>query len=278
MNRKKRIIFFILIATVGLIVLLYPVGSKWINSLGQARVINEYNSELEKQSENELLKRWKEAKKYNKKIFKRGNCGELSRDGMKEYMRLIDITGNGIMGTLEISKINVRLPIFHGTGDSSLQIGAGHFEGTSLPVGGKNTHAVITGHRGLPSAMMLTELDGMEKGDTFVLRILKKTLTYEVDQISIVLPDDISLLEIEEGKDYCTLVTCTPYGINSHRILVRGYRIPNIENPTEGFNAILSDMKVAVIMTAIIILPLIIMFVYLIKKHKKIRKKVKDDD
>ena len=145
----------------------------------------------------------------------------------ESYESLLDVSGNGIIGYIEIPTIKCSLPIYHGTDEAILQIAVGHIEGTSLPVGGSGTHCVLSGHRGLPSARLFTDLDKMVVGDTFMMRVLDETLTYEVDQIRIVLPNEMDDLEIEEGKDYCTLVTCTPYGINSHRLLVRGHRIEN---------------------------------------------------
>lgn len=143
------------------------------------------------------------------------------------YEQLLNVSGNGIMGYIEIPSIDVMLPIYHGTSEEVLQVAIGHIEGSSLPIGGESTHSVISGHRGLPSSRLFTDIDQLSEGDTFTLMVLDEVLTYEVDQIRIVEPEDISLLAIEEGQDLCTLVTCTPYGVNSHRLLVRGHRVEN---------------------------------------------------
>ena len=162
-------------------------------------------------------------------MAERRNTYTLSDEQMREYESLLDLSGLGIMGYIEIPEIDCSLPVYHGTEESVLQIAVGHIEWTSLPVGGEGTHCVLSGHRGLPSAKLFTNLDKLEPGDVFLLRILDEVLTYEVDQILIVEPQDTSALQIVKGKDYCTLMTCTPYGVNTHRLLVRGHRIDNIE-------------------------------------------------
>lgn len=160
-----------------------------------------------------------------------GDRWHLTDEQRQTYENTLDITGTGSMGYVTIPRIKVKLPVYHGTSEGVLQIAAGHLAGTSLPVGGETTHAVISGHTGLPSAKLLTGLDELQKGDTFAFHVLDETYTYQVDQISVVLPSDISKLNIESGKDYATLITCTPYGVNSHRLLVRGHRIPNPKVP-----------------------------------------------
>ena len=175
---------------------------------------------------------WNAAAEYNRRLLAdTGNRYRMTEAEEEEYESLFDVTGTGIMGYVEIPKIKTSLPIYHGTDEAVLQIAIGHLAGSSLPVGGEGTHCVLTGHRGLPSAKLFTNLDEMEEGDTFSLHVLDQTLTYEVDQIRIVEPQELEDLEIEAGKDYCTLVTCTPYGVNSHRLLVRGHRI---ETPEES--------------------------------------------
>lgn len=171
----------------------------------------------------------KAARKYNKSLLKKSDHWKLSKKDKKKYESLLDVSGTGIMGYIEVPKIDCSLPIYHGTDEGALQIAIGHLEGSSLPVGGKSTHCVLSGHRGLPSARLFTDLDQMEEGDVFVLNVLGRKLAYEVDQIKVVLPDEMSDLEIVQGKDLCTLVTCTPYGINTHRLLVRGHRTKYIE-------------------------------------------------
>lgn len=172
---------------------------------------------------------WSAARAYNRALAERSTNFALSDAQKEEYEKLLDISGVGIMGYLEIPELNMSLPIYHGTEESVLQIAAGHLEWSSLPVGGESSHCVISGHRGLPSAKLFTDLDKLQEGDVFVLRVLDEVLTYEVDQIRVVEPSQVSDLEIVEGSDLCTLVTCTPYGINTHRLLVRGHRIENIQ-------------------------------------------------
>ena len=166
-----------------------------------------------------------EADRYNESLAQAMNPWQFAKDHPDEYLQSLHVSADGIMGYIDIPVIDVYLPVYHTTSEGVLQVGVGHIEGTSLPVGGKSTHTVLSGHRGLPSARLFTDLDKLVEGDTFLLHILDETLTYQVDQILIVEPEDVSALEIQPDQDLCTLVTCTPYGINSHRILVRGHRI-----------------------------------------------------
>lgn len=232
MKKKKSnivTIILILVLLVGLSLLLYPSVSDYWNSFHQTRAIASYSEEVANLDDDKYEELWQAAQNYNESLTKRANDYALT-DGQKEqYEDLLNVSGSGVMGYIEIPNINCSLPIYHGTADSVLQIAIGHLEWTSLPVGGESTHCVLSGHRGLPSARLFTDLDKMEKGDVFMLRVLDEILTYEVDQILIVEPQDTEALKIVEGMDYCTLVTCTPYGINSHRMLVRGHRIDNIE-------------------------------------------------
>lgn len=219
-----------LILLVGLSLLLYPSFSDYYNSFHQTQAIASYSSQVQKLDESKTLELKESAVLYNESLVYKTNRFHLSEEEEKEYESLLDVTGTGIMGYIEISKIRCSLPIYHGTDDAVLQIAIGHIPGSSLPVGGESTHCVLSGHRGLPSAKLFSKLDQLEVGDTFVLRVLDDVLTYEVDQILIVEPQEINSLQIEEGKDLCTLVTCTPYGVNTHRLLVRGHRIENLED------------------------------------------------
>ena len=219
-----------LIFLVGLSLLLYPSFSDYYNSFHQTQAIASYSSQVQKLDESKTLELKESAVLYNESLVHKTNRFHLSEEEEKEYESLLDVTGTGIMGYIEISKIRCTLPIYHGTDDAVLQIAIGHIPGSSLPVGGESTHCVLSGHRGLPSAKLFSKLDQLEEGDTFVLRVLDDVLTYEVDQILIVEPQEINSLQIEEGKDLCTLVTCTPYGVNTHRLLVRGHRIENLKD------------------------------------------------
>ena len=232
MKKKSRwgTVVLVLILLVGLSLLLYPTFSDDWNSFHQTQAIASYSKEVSQLDDETFEELKEEAIAYNNSLIGKSNRLNLSKADEKEYESLLDVTGTGIMGYIEISKIRCSLPIYHGTDDAVLQIAIGHIPGSSLPVGGESTHCVLSGHRGLPSAKLFSKLDQLEVGDTFVLRVLDDVLTYEVDQILIVEPQEINSLQIEEGKDLCTLVTCTPYGVNTHRLLVRGHRIENLED------------------------------------------------
>ena len=229
---KKKHISTIIIALIflaGLGFLLYPTVSNLWNRAHQSRAIATYTKQVEKLDDSQNKEMLKAARKYNKSLLKKSDHWKLSKKDKKKYESLLDVSGTGIMGYIEVPKIDCSLPIYHGTDEGALQIAIGHLVGSSLPVGGKSSHCVLSGHRGLPSARLFTDLDQMEEGDVFVLNVLGRKLAYEVDQIKVVLPDEMSDLEIVQGKDLCTLVTCTPYGINTHRLLVRGHRTKYIE-------------------------------------------------
>ncbi|MCD7782702.1 MAG: class C sortase [Firmicutes bacterium] len=228
-NRRGTIILVCVFA-IGLSLLLYPSVSNWWNEKVSTRAIAKYDSLVAEISEDDYSAYFEAANEYNAVIAALGSATAISLPDLIEgYEETLDISGTGIMGYITIEKINVQLPIYHGTSMGVLQIAAGHLEGSSLPVGGESTHCVISAHRGLPSAKLFTDLDQLEVGDLFTITVLDQVLTYEVDQITIVEPDQIEDLYIEEGKDYCTLMTCTPYGINSHRLLVRGVRTESAE-------------------------------------------------
>lgn len=233
--KRKHIstIFIILIFLVGLGFISYPTVSNLWNQAHQSRAIATYTEQVEKLDDSSNKEMLKAARKYNKELLKKADHWKLSKKDKKKYGGLLDVSGTGIMGYIEIPKIDCSLPVYHGTDEGALQIAIGHLEGSSLPVGGKSSHCVLSGHRGLPSARLFTDLDQMEEGDTFILNILGHKLAYEVDQIKVVLPEEMSDLEIQEGKDLCTLVTCTPYGINTHRLLVRGHRVKYVETKVQ---------------------------------------------
>ena len=232
MKKKKgnfTTFILVLILLTGLSLLLYPSVSNYWNSLHQTKAIAKYAEDVVNLDNDTYDQLWQDAASYNQSLLTRSNPYLLSDEQKAEYDRLLDVSGLGVMGYIEIPSIDCSLPIYHGTEESVLQIAVGHLEWSSLPVGGESTHCVLSGHRGLPSAKLFTNLDKLQPGDFFMLRVLDDVLTYEVDQILIVEPQETGALRIEEGKDYCTLVTCTPYGINTHRLLVRGHRIDNIE-------------------------------------------------
>ena len=227
---KKHIttILLILVLVVGLSLILYPTIADWWNSFHQSRAIADYDAILSEMKEEDYTHLFEAAMAYNEQL-RQLKFPLMYYDQVPGYDDLLDITGTGIMGYIDIPSIQVELPIYHGTSEGVLQIAAGHVEGSSLPTGGENTHCVISAHRGLPSARLFTDLDKMQIGDTFTLSVVDRILTYEVDQILAVLPHEVEPLYVQEGEDYCTLVTCTPYGINTHRLLVRGTRIENAE-------------------------------------------------
>ena len=255
-------IILILMFLVWLSLLLYPTISDYWNSFHQSRAIAKYTEQVAELN-NDLYKQlWEDAAAYNERLLTKLNRYKMTSEEKAEYESLLNVSGNGIIGYIEIEKIDCSLPVYHGTAESALQIAAGHIEGTSLPVGGASTHCVISGHRGLPRAKLFTNLDRLVEGDTFGLHILDEILTYEVDQISVVEPDEVEKLEIEEGKDYCTLVTCTPYGINTHRLLVRGHRVANREKPEE--ETIVSETVQEETKAGFSIIPLVAVLIFII--------------
>ncbi len=273
--KKKHIstIFIILIFLAGFGFISYPTVSNLWNQAHQSRAIATYSEEVEKLDDSENKAMLKAARKYNRSLLKKSDHWKLSKKDKKKYESLLDVSGTGIMGYIEIPKIDCSLPIYHGTDEGALQIAIGHLEGSSLPVGGKSTHCVLSGHRGLPSARLFTDLDQMEEGDIFILNILGRRLAYEVDQIKVVLPEEMSDLEVIEGQDLCTLVTCTPYGINTHRLLVRGHRTKYVEEKVEAqkVQAKKVDIRLVAAGAAGVLLLFIIVIVVVVKRRRRRR-------
>ena len=228
MRKHKTVIFLTLGFLVGICILLYPAFSDFWNSKTQSRAISDYESVLDNLDENEYSAIFERAHAYNKALYET-NYPLMDYKNVPGYYDTLRITDNDMIGYLKIDRIGVELPIYHGTSDDVLNRGVGHLEGSSLPIGGENTHSIMSAHRGLPSSKLFTDLDRMEKGDTFQIIVLDQVLTYQVDFIKIIEPTDVTDLQIIEGGDYCTLFTCTPYGINTHRLLVRGVRIKTIK-------------------------------------------------
>ena len=229
MKKHLSTILLVVILFLGVAILLYPTLSDYYNSFHQSRAIASYIEQIEKLDKDDYTMAWARADGYNDELKHKPNRFKLSEEEYEEYEKLLNLTGSGIMGYIEVPKIGCSLPIYHGTDEAVLQIAIGHIEGTSLPTGEVGNHTVLSGHRGLPSAKLFTDLDKMELGDLFVIRVLDRIMTYEVDQVLIVLPEEMEALAIDAEQDYCTLVTCTPYGVNSHRLLVRGHRTENAE-------------------------------------------------
>lgn len=276
-SKKNRITAILLVAVLlaGLSLLLYPLVSNYWNSIHQSQAIAAYMDDVAELDDGTYDALWEEAQGYNASLLENENRFFPDEEERQQYEQLLSISDDGIIGYIEIPSIDVTLPIYHGTSEEILQVAIGHIEGSSLPVGGLSTHCVISGHRGLPFSRLFTDIDQLSEGDIFTLLVLDEALTYEVDQIRIVEPDDISLLEIKEGEDLCTLVTCTPYGVNSHRLLVRGHRVENQE--ATGFLRITADAMmidsrfVAPILAAPILLGIILFMVLRPLKRKKRR-------
>ena len=236
LNWIKKNLFTAIMVTglvVGIGLLLYPSIANYWNSFHQSRAIMRYQESVSQMSEEEYKQILDDAREYNKKLAKTGIIWKMTDDERKEYNSKLKIKGTEVMAYISMPKFHIKYPIYHGTDESVLQTSIGHIEGSSLPVGGKSTHCIISGHRGLPSARLFTDLDKVKEGDIWMITTLNETLTYECDQIRIVEPNDLSDLNIEKGKDYCTLVTCTPYGVNTHRLLIRGHRIPNVDGAAD---------------------------------------------
>lgn len=275
-SAMKKLSTVLLIATfvAGLSLLLYPTVSNYWNTLHASRAVATYVDAVQNMGEDKRREMLQKAIDYNKSLTSDNQRLTISSARRQEYESILDVDGNGMIGYIEIPNVNITLPVYHGTNDDVLQIAVGHLDWTSLPVGGTSTHCVLSGHRGLPSAKLFTNLDQVKEGDTFVIRVLDEVLTYEVDQIRIVEPAAVDDLMIENGKDYCTLVTCTPYGVNSHRLLVRGHRV---ENESESIRVTSEAIQIEplIVAPAIAIPTLIIIFVLLIASSNKKKRKQK---
>ena len=275
MKKNKSTIILILVFFVGLSVMLYPTISDYVNQLHQTRAVANYAADVDKLSDADYTVYFEAADAFNAQIAADPDALYFP-DRFPSYESTLDVTGTGIMGYITIEKIGVELPIYHGTSDAVLQVAAGHLEGTSLPVGGASTHAVISAHRGLPSAKLFTNLDQLEVGDTFTITVLDRTLTYEVDNISIILPTETDSLKVAEGKDYITLMTCTPYGINTHRLLVRGRRITTPDK-LKHIRVTSDAIKIEPILTApIMALPLLLVLLFWLLFASRKRSSAKD--
>ena len=273
--RKKRkadftTVILILVLLAGLSLLLYPTVANFWNSMHATRAIAGYAEQVANMDDSEFEQMYLDAVEYNQSLNKRSNSFVLDEEQQAEYESLLNISGSGVMGYIDIESLDVSLPIYHGTSEGVLQVAVGHLDWTSLPVGGTSTHCVLSGHRGLPSAKLFTDLDQLREGDVFMLNILNETLTYEIDQIRIVLPQETEELIIKEGKDYCTLITCTPYGINTHRLLVRGHRIETAKAAAHVVSeAVIVDPLITGTVAAIPILLLLMVGVFLPGKKRR---------
>lgn len=278
MRKHLTTILLFVVMFAGLALVLYPPLADWWNSFHQSRAIASYTQAVDSGEKNDYTEYWEAARAYNEKLKKRDIVSRLNDKSLvdAEYSQLLNVDGSGILGIIEIPEIALTLPLYHGTDEAVLQVAVGHLEGTSLPTGGLGTHTAFSAHRGLPSAKLFTNLDQLERGDVFVLRVLDEILTYEIDQIQIVLPHQVESLAIREDQDYCSLITCTPYGVNSHRLIVRGKRTSNstiaesIRITSEAMQ--IDPMIVAPIVAApMLLVLLVIMLVNTSPKKKKSR-------
>ncbi len=275
-NGLTSTILLVAIFLIGLCVLLYPTVSDFWNEKRQSQAIMNYDDLIVDLTPEDFSEYFRKAEEYNRKLklisFPFLGYSELD----EEYYSTLDINGDGMMGYITIEKIKIQLPIYHGTSDKVLNSAVGHLEGSSLPVGGESTHSVLSAHRGLPSAKLFTNLDKVVVGDIFTITILDRTFTYQVDQVLIVLPDEINELSVVNGEDYCTLVTCTPYGINTHRMLVRGTRIENIE-AAKKVNVLTEAFQIdPLIVTPAVAIPMLgALLAFLMVKSSKEKKKNK---
>lgn len=270
------ITLFALILLIGIGVLAYPSMADWRNRMHASRAVAEYVEQVKSMEPERRAAMLAEADKYNAdlpSVPDRWNL-EDNAEQLKRYNETLDITGTGIMGYVSIPKIGVQLPVYHGTDEAVLQIALGHLTGSSLPVGGDTSHAVISGHTGLPSAKLITDLDQLKAGDLFQFHVLDRTLTYEVDEINVVLPGEMDKLNLSQGEDLATLVTCTPYGVNSHRLLVRGHRVPNPpeEKVAANYDEPQSMLWTAIAIGAGVLLVVLLLAIWLVRRRGKKRK------
>lgn len=272
---KKHIstMITVIVFLTGLSLLLYPTVSNYWNSLHQTKAVANYSDAMEKINQKEKQDAIDAAKAYNETLLSNAGRFTPTEEEMNTYKSLLNADSTGMMGYIEIPEIQCELAVYHTVDEAVLQVGVGHLEGSSLPVGGSGTHCVLSSHRGLPSAKLFTDLDRLQKGDIFILHIYDQMLTYEVDQIAIVEPTDYGLLQIEEGQDLCTLFTCTPYGINSHRLLVRGHRIENRSGDDSRITSDAAKMNTVVVATGIAIPLLVISFIAVDISTRRSRKK-----
>ncbi|MBR2560666.1 MAG: class C sortase [Eubacterium sp.] len=280
-GKKRRgirgTVILVLILLAGVAILLYPTFSDWWNSFHQSRAIAGYVEAVANMDKEDYDRMFAEAENYNLLLQTKPDRYHFTEEERAEYNRILDITGTGIMGYVEIPSIDISLPIYHGMNEAVLQTAIGHIEGTSLPVGGTGVHAAISGHRGLPSARLFTDIDQLNEGDTFLIQVLDRTLTYEVDQIETVLPYELDKLTIDPKKDYCTLITCTPYGVNTHRLLVRGKRVESeaLQANVTADALLLEPLIIGPLAAAPFLLLLIILLLLGTRRKAKERRKTK---
>lgn len=276
---KKNLstIILVLIMATGLGLILYPTVADYWNSLHQSRAIASYVETVDEMDDTDIEQLWADADAYNRQLAQNGTTFSMTDEQIREYEEKLDTGDTDVMAYVEIPKIQCKLPVYHGTDEAVLQVAAGHLEWSSLPVGGQSTHCVISGHRGLPSARLFTDIDQLSEGDLFMLHTLGRTLTYEVDQIRTVLPEETREIKIEPGQDYCTLITCTPYGVNTHRLLVRGHRVEN-RAAMMGTDARRIDPALIASVITVIILTAVLIWLLISMRRNKRKEKVRGGD
>ena len=275
-NNNWTTVFLVLLLLAGVSLLLYPSLSDYWNSMHQTRAIASYAETVSQLDTAQYDEMWKAAQDYNRSLAQRETAFALTDEQKAAYESLLDVSGLGVMGYIEIPEIDCSLPIYHGTEESVLQVAVGHLEWSNLPVGGEGTHCVLSGHRGLPSAKLFTNLDKLAVGDTFLLRVLDEVLTYEVDQILIVEPEQVDALGIVPGEDYCTLVTCTPYGINTHRLLVRGHRVENTPEAARMHVTADATQFDPLLVAPVLAIPVLLLLLMILPVPKRRRKSRED--
>lgn len=275
MKKDRTTLILSLIFLVGLSVMLYPFFSNYWNSKRQTEAVASYDTAVSRMSEKDYDKYSADAESYNQELAQLADPLENYKK-LPGFNNILNITESGVIGYITIDKIDTELPIYYGTAEGTLQIGVGLLNGTSFPIGGKGTHAVLSAHRGLPSAELFSRLDEMEEGDTFQITVLNRVLTYEVDQIHIVIPEDVKDLAIDPDKDYCTLMTCTPYGINTHRLLVRGVRIEGLGEsvPADAYQVEPKEVAVVITLLILVILMLVNFLIWKARSMKKQKDKI----
>lgn len=276
MRRRISNIILTVVLLVGIGLLVYPTFSDWWNSFHQTRAIAGYTAQVANMNKEDFDRMWAEAEAFNEYLAESSGRFNLTEEEERTYNSILDVTGTGIMGYIDIPSIKISLPIYHGTDESILQIAIGHIEGTSFPIGGEGTHSAVSGHRGLPSAKLFTDIDQLQAGDKFLLQILDRTLTYEVDQIRIVLPQELQDLQIDPYQDYCTLITCTPYGVNTHRLLVRGHRVDNDNTDASRITADAMRFEPIIVAPLVAAPILLILLVYLLISTSRWNRKRKE--
>lgn len=279
MKKNMSTIILVFILIIGLSLLLYPSVSDYWNSFHQSRAIANYDAAVSQLDETDYEKIFAQADSYNHRLSEL-RFPMMYYDQVDGYEDALNISNTGIMGYINISKIGVELPIYHGTSEGTLQVAVGHLEGTSLPTGGNGTHCVLSSHRGLPSAELFTNLDKMEEGDTFSITVLNRMMTYEIESIVIVEPEEVDSLSIQEGRDLCTLVTCTPYGVNSHRMLLTGHRVENPEDVQVVHVAVEAIQLKPLLVAPIVAIPMILLLliVFMLPKRKKKGKDIQKEE